>query len=114
VLVDGEAVLYVDRGGTSVQTLPAWDDPELAIVAARSLGALLAGPDARLRELVIGKIDGQPVSDSPARAILLDAGFVSGYRGLVLRAAAGTTAWAAARAGGSGNGRRAPVGAGRR
>jgi len=114
VLVDGEAVLYVDRGGTSVQTLPAWDDPELAIVAARSLGTLLAGPDARLRELVIGKIDGQPVSEAPARAILLDAGFVSGYRGLVLRAAAGTTAWAAARAGGSGNGRRAPVGAGRR
>ena len=28
VLVDGAAVLYLDRGGTSMQTLPAADDPE--------------------------------------------------------------------------------------
>jgi len=114
VLVDGEAVLYLDRGGTSLQTLPAWDDPELGPAAARALGALLTGADARSRELVIGKIDGQPVSESSARAPLLEAGFVNGYRGLVLRPAAGTTAWAAARSAGSGNGRRTPVAAGRR
>ena len=49
------------------------------------VGALVTS--GRQRELVIRKVDGQPVSDAPARAALLDAGFVAGYRGLVLRGA---------------------------
>ena len=83
MLVDGLAVLYLERGGSTLQTLPAFDDPELATPAVRALGALVTS--GRQRELVIRKVDGQPVSDAPARAALLDAGFVAGYRGLVLR-----------------------------
>jgi ATP-dependent Lhr-like helicase len=108
VLVDGEAVLYVDRGGSSLQTLPAFDDPELAAAAAPALRGLVV--DGRVRELVIAKIDGQPVGESPHRQALLDAGFVAGYRGLLLRAApAPPTPWAAAS-----NGSRSRSAAGRR
>jgi hypothetical protein len=39
-----------------------------------------------MRELVLRKVDGEEVSISRFRPILLDAGFVAGYRGLVLRA----------------------------
>jgi ATP-dependent Lhr-like helicase len=112
VILDGEAVLYVDRGGTSIQTLPAWDDPELARAAAGALGPLVGGPDPRHRELVIGKIDGLPVAGSAAREVLLEAGFVAGYRGLVLRPSGPPGPWASASA--SSSPRRAPVGVGRR
>jgi ATP-dependent Lhr-like helicase len=114
VLVDGEAVLYVDRGGTSLQTLPAWDDPELAAAAARALTTLVgSGTEARLRELVIGRIDGRPVAESDARGALLDAGFVNGYRGLVLRPQA-QGAWERASEAAGRNGRRLTAAAGRR
>jgi ATP-dependent helicase Lhr and Lhr-like helicase len=83
VLVDGVAALYVDRGGGSLQTLPASDDPETGEIAVRALGALVA--DGRARELVITKVDGGPIAESPFRERLLAAGFVAGYRGLVLR-----------------------------
>jgi ATP-dependent Lhr-like helicase len=84
VLVDGIAVLYVDRGGSSIQRLPAADHPEVALAAARALRALVA--DTRVRELVIRRVDGDDVAASPFRQVLLDGGFVAGYRGLVVRA----------------------------
>jgi ATP-dependent Lhr-like helicase len=97
VLVDGEPVLYLDRGGTSLQTLPVFDDEERALLAARALRGLLA--DGRMRELVISKVDGEAVSGSPARDTLLAAGFGAGYRGLVLRPGVSmTTAWPGDRA----------------
>ena len=85
VLVDGIAALYLERGGATLQTLPAADDPEVGVAAARALAALVA--DGRTRELVIRKVDGADVAASPFRERLLAAGFVAGYRGLVLRAA---------------------------
>jgi ATP-dependent helicase Lhr and Lhr-like helicase len=87
-LIDGEAALYVDRGGSSIQTMPAFDDPEIAAAAVPALRALLV--DGRVRELVVSRVDGLPVAESPYRAALLAAGFVPGYRGLVLRPAAGS------------------------
>ena len=84
VLVDGVAALYLERGGATLQTLPVADDPAVAVKAIRALGALIA--DGRTRELVIRKVDGEEVSASRFRSLLLDAGFVAGYRGLVLRA----------------------------
>ncbi|HET7704010.1 MAG TPA: hypothetical protein VFK35_11465, partial [Candidatus Limnocylindrales bacterium] len=83
VLVDGVAALYLDRGGGSIQVLPAADDAEVGETAARALGALVE--DGRVRELVITKVDGGPVAESPFRDRLVAAGFVPGYRGLVLR-----------------------------
>ncbi len=83
VTVDGVAALYLDRGGGSIQVLPAGDDAEIGETAARALGALVE--DGRLRELVITKVDGGPIAESAFRDRLLAAGFVAGYRGLVLR-----------------------------
>ncbi|MFL5726965.1 MAG: DEAD/DEAH box helicase [Chloroflexota bacterium] len=83
-IVDGAAALYLERGGGTIQTLPASDDPEIAEAAVRSLGGLVA--DRRVRELIITKVDGTPVGESPFRERLLAGGFMAGYRGLVLRA----------------------------
>jgi ATP-dependent Lhr-like helicase len=83
VLVDGVAALYLERGGSTIQTLPAADDPSVAVTSFRALAALLA--DGRVRELVIRKVDGEEVGASPLRPSLLEAGFVAGYRGLALR-----------------------------
>jgi ATP-dependent Lhr-like helicase len=87
VLVDGAAALYLDRGGSSLQVLPAADEPAVLGLALRALGDLVA--DGRIRELVIGKVDGGAVGSSPFRDAMLAAGFVAGYRGLALRAAQG-------------------------
>jgi len=83
VLVDGVAALFLERGGATLQTLPAADDPATAVTAARALRALVT--DGRTRELVIRKVDGEDVARAPFRLQLLEAGFVAGYRGLVLR-----------------------------
>jgi ATP-dependent Lhr-like helicase len=83
VLVDGVAVLYVDRGGSSLQTLPAFDDPAAAAAALGALRALLA--DGGRRELVVSKVDGEPVGRSRWYETMLKSGFVQGYRGLVMR-----------------------------
>jgi len=84
VLVDGAVALYLDRGGASVQVLPAADDPEVALAAAGALRTLIS--DGRLRELVIRKVDADDVAGSPFRSTLVAAGFAPGYRGLALRA----------------------------
>jgi ATP-dependent Lhr-like helicase len=84
VLVDGLAALYLERGGATLQTLPAGDDPNVAAAALRELASLVGG--GRLRELVIRKVDGLPVGESTWRDRLLEAGFATGYRGLTLRA----------------------------
>jgi ATP-dependent helicase Lhr and Lhr-like helicase len=84
-LVDGIAALYLERGGSTLQTFPAADDPEVATAAVAGLARLVTS--GRLKELVIRKVDGGPIETSPARGRLLDAGFVAGYRGLTLRGA---------------------------
>jgi ATP-dependent Lhr-like helicase len=85
VLVDGVAALYLERGGSTLQTLPAFDDPDTATAAVGGLAALVR--TGRSKDLVIRKVDGLPIADSPTRQRLLDAGFVAGYRGLTLRGA---------------------------
>jgi ATP-dependent Lhr-like helicase len=83
VLVDGVPVIYVERGGRTLQTLPGFDGPAIAAAALPALRRLIG--EGRDRELVVTKIDGLPVGESPHREALLVAGFVAGYRGLVLR-----------------------------
>ena len=83
VLVDGTAVAYLDRGGHSLQMLPAAEDAVRARAALPALRRLV--DDGRVRELVIGKVDGEAVGGSRWRAALESAGFVAGYRGMVLR-----------------------------
>jgi ATP-dependent Lhr-like helicase len=83
VLVGGHAVVYLERGGHSLQTLPAADDPEPAKAALDALSGLVEG--GRFRELVITRVDGEPVASSPWRPLLEACGFAAGYRGHVLR-----------------------------
>jgi ATP-dependent Lhr-like helicase len=83
VLVDGVAALYLDRGGSSLQTLPAFDDPLVATAALGALRGLLG--DSSRRELVVSRVDGEPVGRSPWYETLLKAGFIQGYRGVVMR-----------------------------
>ena len=83
VLVDGLAALYLDRGGSSLQTLPAFDDPATASAALAALRGLLA--DGSRRELVVSRVDGEPAGRSPWYETLMRGGFIQGYRGLVMR-----------------------------
>jgi ATP-dependent Lhr-like helicase len=92
ILVDGVPALYVERGGRTLQTLPAFDDPAVAAAALPALRRLVG--DGRDRELVVTKVDGLPIGEAPQRAALLAAGFVAGYRGLVLRPGADARAHA--------------------
>ena len=86
VLVDGAAVVYLERGGTAIQRLPAADDRAAFDLALRALGELVT--DGRVRELVVSKVDGEAVATSPHRDALVAAGFAPGYRGLRLAASA--------------------------
>jgi ATP-dependent Lhr-like helicase len=83
VLVDGAAAIYLERGGHSIQTLPASDDTATAHAALAALSTLV--DDGRIRELVVTRVDGEAVSGSPWRPLLEEAGFAAGYRGHVLR-----------------------------
>jgi ATP-dependent Lhr-like helicase len=83
VLVDGAPALYLERGGHSLQMLPAADDAAVAGPAFAALRALVDG--GRFRELVISRVDGGAVAGSPWQPLLEEAGFVAGYRGHVLR-----------------------------
>ena len=82
VLLGGEAVLYVERGGRSLVPLrdpdEAWLRPALAALVAhvRRGGA---------KRLAIERFDGEPVVESDAMPLLVEAGFLAGPRRAVLR-----------------------------
>jgi ATP-dependent Lhr-like helicase len=83
VLVDGELVLYVERGG---KTLLSWTEDEHALKEAATAlsGAVAAGA---LGRMVVQKADGASVHEStPLSAALQAAGFAATPRGLRLRA----------------------------
>jgi ATP-dependent Lhr-like helicase len=82
VLVDGDLVLYVERGG---KTLLSWtEDEQVLKEAATALsGAVAAGA---LGRMVVQKADGASVHEStPLSAALQAAGFAATPRGLRLR-----------------------------
>ncbi len=85
VLVDGELVLYVERGG---KTLLTWSDqPELLAPAAAALAD--AARRGQLGRLTVEKADGEQVlggGRTPLREALAEAGFATTPRGLRLRA----------------------------
>ena len=82
VLVDGELVLYVERGG---KTLLSWTEDEHVLKEAATAlsGAVAAGA---LGRMVVQKADGASVHEStPLSAALQAAGFAATPRGLRLR-----------------------------
>ncbi len=80
VQVGGEPAAYLERGGHTLVTFPAslahphWADALVRLVK-----------DGRVRKLEITRIDGAPPAESPAAEQLRAAGFVEGYKGLLLR-----------------------------
>jgi ATP-dependent Lhr-like helicase len=82
VLLDGEAALFVERGGRSLVPLrepdPDWLRPALAALVAhvRAGGA---------KRLAVERFDGDPVVESEAMALLVESGFLAGPRRAVLR-----------------------------
>ena len=75
VIDNGEALVYVERGGKSLISFPdAAIRPGWAKALARTID------HGRVR-LEITKIDGEPAGDSPLKDILEGAGFTRGYRG---------------------------------
>jgi ATP-dependent helicase Lhr and Lhr-like helicase len=81
ILVDGELVLYVERGGRTLLTFT--DDPDRLARAADALA--LAVRDGALGRLAVEKADGGTVFDSPLARALTEAGFRPTARGLRLR-----------------------------
>ncbi len=80
VLVDGEAAVLLDRGGRSLLTFPqALIDPRWA----EALAAVVRR--GQRRSIEVAKIDGASARESPHADVLRAAGFVDGYKGLVLR-----------------------------
>jgi ATP-dependent Lhr-like helicase len=83
VLVGGEPVLYLERGGRGLQTLTAPDDARLE----PALGALVEQVrSGRVKRLGLEKVDGEPVLSSQLASALLALGFQEGPRRLTLSA----------------------------
>jgi len=82
VSVDGDLVLYLERGGRSLLTFAPFDDDEAAELALVALAGLTR--DGRARRLQVERIDDVAVATSPHRTRLEAHGFRPGYRGLVL------------------------------
>jgi ATP-dependent Lhr-like helicase len=83
VLLDGEAALYVERGGRSLVPLR---EPEEAWLR-ESLDALVAhARRTGARRIAVERFDGRPVAETEVMSLLVDAGFLAGPRRAVLRA----------------------------
>jgi ATP-dependent Lhr-like helicase len=83
VLIDGNLVLYVEKGG---RTLLSFSEDEDAIVPAVDALAV-AARDGSLGKLAVERADGGSVfGDTPLSRALVDAGFKPTSRGLRLRA----------------------------
>ena len=82
VLLDGEAALFVERGGRSLVPLrepdESWLRPALAALVEHVKGG-------RGRRLAVERFDGTPVTESEVLPLLVEAGFLAGPRRAVLR-----------------------------
>ncbi|QIS01866.1 ATP-dependent helicase [Nocardia brasiliensis] len=81
VLVDGDLVLYLERGGKTLLTFT--EDPDARRRAAHALAGLVHG--RRVDSLVIDKVDGETVHGNTFAGFLTEAGFSATPRGLRLR-----------------------------
>ena len=82
VLLDGEAGLFVERGGRSLVPLR---DPEETWLRS-SLAALVAHVRrSGVKRLAVERFDGEPVGETTVMPLLVELGFVAGPRRAVLR-----------------------------
>jgi len=82
VLLGGEAVLFVERGGRTLVPLRDPDDSWLR----PALAALVEHVRRRRgKRLAVERFDGEPVTESEIMGLLVEAGFLAGPRRAVLR-----------------------------
>jgi ATP-dependent Lhr-like helicase len=82
IVLGGEPALYVERGGRSLVPLREPEEEWLRAALAALVAHVKGGGAKRL---AVERFDGQPVTDSEALSLLIDAGFVIGPRRAVLR-----------------------------
>jgi ATP-dependent Lhr-like helicase len=82
VLLSGEAVLYVERGGRSLVPLRDPDEAWLRPALEALVDYVKAGGAKRL---AVERFDGEPVTESDVMPLLVEAGFLVGPRRAVLR-----------------------------
>jgi ATP-dependent helicase Lhr and Lhr-like helicase len=83
VSLDGDACLFVERGGRSLVPLREPEDEWLRLALEALVGhARRTG----LKRLAVERFDGEPVAESDVLGLLADAGFLVGPRRAVLRA----------------------------
>ena len=81
VLLGGEPALFVERGGRSL--VPLRDPAGLARTAFTALVEHARRTD--LKRLAVERFDGEPVGETEAMPLLVEAGFLAGPRRAVLR-----------------------------
>jgi ATP-dependent Lhr-like helicase len=82
VLLGGEAVLFVERGGRSLVPLREPEDDWLRVALAALVAHVRGGGAKRL---AVERFDGESVTQSEVMALLVEAGFLAGPRRAVLR-----------------------------
>lgn len=82
VMVDGALVLYVERGGKTLLTF-SHDDAVLAAAAAALVGVVRRGA---VDKLIMEKVNGHDLLDTPVAFALAEAGAYSTPKGLRIRA----------------------------
>jgi ATP-dependent Lhr-like helicase len=82
VLLGGEAVLFVERGGRTLVPLREPEDDWLREALAALVGYVRRGGAKRL---AVERFDGEPVTSSSVMPLLVEAGFLAGPRRAVLR-----------------------------
>src|SRR4051794_24311553 len=83
VLLNGEAVLFVERGGRTLVPLREPEEEWLRLALDALVSHVRGG---RGRRLAVERFDGEPVTGSFAMPLLVEAGFLAGPRRAVLRA----------------------------
>ncbi len=82
VLLGGEPALFVERGGRSLVPLR---DPEEAWLRTALAALVDHARRTGLKRLAVERFDGEPVGETEAMPLLVEAGFVAGPRRAVLR-----------------------------
>jgi ATP-dependent Lhr-like helicase len=83
VLLGGDAVLFVERGGRTLVPLrdpdPEWLRPALAALVDHVKGR------RAVKRLAVERFDGEPVAETDVMPLLVEAGFTAGPRRAILR-----------------------------
>ena len=83
ISLGGEPALYVERGGRSLVPLRDPDEEWIRPALAALVAEVRSG---RIKRLGVERFDSEPVVDSDAMPLLVEAGFLAGPRRAVLRA----------------------------